>query len=83
MTQVAHVTDVKALIKLRFCTSTRQPVVVLRSFQLTQKKTTMTFKSLDCTLQTTNRDTGEKQVGRVCHLVHFLALDLETTARCR
>jgi DNA repair protein RAD50 len=36
-------------------------VVVVRSFQLTQKKATMTFKTLDSTLQTINKDTGQKQ----------------------
>ncbi|KAG1658953.1 hypothetical protein FOA52_010050 [Chlamydomonas sp. UWO 241] len=59
--KVAKEPEVKALIKLRFTTSTGQPVVVMRSFQLTQKKATMTFKTLDSTVQTTNRDTGEKQ----------------------
>ncbi len=32
--QVAHENEVKALIKLRFVTSTGSPVVVLRSFQV-------------------------------------------------
>ena len=34
--QVAGETEVKAQIKLRFIASTRQPVVIIRSFQLTQ-----------------------------------------------
>lgn len=59
--KVAHEPEVKAQIKLRLNTSLGQPVVVLRSFQLTQKKTTMQFKTLDSTLQTINRDTGQKQ----------------------
>jgi hypothetical protein len=33
--QVAHETEVKAQIKLRFVTSSGQPVVVVRSFQVT------------------------------------------------
>jgi hypothetical protein len=32
--QVAHETEVKAQIKLRFVTSNGQPVVVVRSFQV-------------------------------------------------
>ena len=59
--KVAREPEVKAQIKLRFNTSTGQPVVVVRSFQLTQKKATMTFKTLDSTLQTINKDTGQKQ----------------------
>jgi DNA repair protein RAD50 len=53
---------VKAHIKLRFTTSSGQPVVVLRSFQLTQKKnTSLQFKSLDSTLQTINKVTNERE----------------------
>ena len=59
--KVAGETEVKAQIKLRFLTSARQPVVIIRSFQLTQKKTTMQFKALDNVLQTRNKNTGEMQ----------------------
>lgn len=59
--KIAHETEVKALIKLRFTTSTGTPVVVLRSFQLTQKKTNMQFKTLDSTLQTINKETNAKE----------------------
>lgn len=59
--KVAGETEVKAQIKLRFMTSNRQPVVIIRSFQLTQKKSTMQFKALDNVLQTVNRDTGQKE----------------------
>ncbi|PSC68536.1 DNA repair RAD50 [Micractinium conductrix] len=59
--KVARETEVKAQIKLRFVTSARQPVVVIRSFQLTQKKSTMQFKALDNVLQTISRDTGQKE----------------------
>lgn len=53
--------EVKAQIKLRFLTSTRQPVIVIRSFQLTQKKATMQYKALDNTLQTVNKTTGQQE----------------------
>ncbi|DBB04466.1 hypothetical protein WJX77_008210 [Trebouxia sp. C0004] len=59
--KVAGETEVKAQIKLRFRTATSQPVVVIRTFQLTQKKNALQFKTLDQTLQTFNRDTGQKQ----------------------
>ncbi|KAL3148389.1 DNA repair protein rad50 [Trebouxia sp. C0009 RCD-2024] len=59
--KVAGETEVKAQIKLRFRTATSQPVVVIRTFQLTQKKTALQFKTLDQTLQTFNRETGQKQ----------------------
>ncbi|KAK9817777.1 hypothetical protein WJX72_002045 [[Myrmecia] bisecta] len=59
--KVAGETEVKAQIKLRFRTSTGQPVVVIRTFQLTQKKTALQFKALDQTLQTFNKDTGQKE----------------------
>ena len=36
--QVAGETEVKAQIKLRFITASRQPMVVIRSFQLTQAR---------------------------------------------
>ncbi|GFH15351.1 DNA repair protein RAD50, partial [Haematococcus lacustris] len=60
--KVAHETEVKGQIKLRFVTSSGQPVVVVRSFSLTQKKAQMQFKTLDSVLQTVNAVTGEKQV---------------------
>ncbi|KAL4437341.1 hypothetical protein ABPG75_004480 [Micractinium tetrahymenae] len=59
--KVAGESEVKAQIKLRFITSTRQPVVIIRSFQLTQKKSTLQFKALDNVLQTINRETGSKE----------------------
>lgn len=59
--KVAGETEVKAQIKLRFITATRQPVVIIRSFQLTQKKSSLQFKALDNVLQTINRETGSKE----------------------
>eukprot|EP00798_Chlamydomonas_sp_ICE-L_P012325 gene12325-15495_t len=53
--KVAHDSEVKAQIKLRFNTSTGQPVVVMRSFQLTQKKTNMQFKTLDSVCTNTDK----------------------------
>jgi hypothetical protein len=35
---VAGESEVKAQIKLRFMTSSKQPVVIIRSFQLTQAR---------------------------------------------
>eukprot|EP00891_Asterochloris_glomerata_P005919 jgi/Astpho2/5919/gw1.00080.120.1_t len=59
--KVAGETEVKAQIKLRFRTATSQPVVINRTFQLTQKKTALQFKAVDQSLQTYNKDTFEKQ----------------------
>ncbi|KAK2076466.1 hypothetical protein QBZ16_000991 [Prototheca wickerhamii] len=58
---VAGETEVKAQIKLRFITGSGQPVVVIRSFQLTQRKASMAFKALDNVLQTVNRATGARE----------------------
>uniref|UniRef100_A0A1D2A4U2 DNA repair protein RAD50 n=1 Tax=Auxenochlorella protothecoides TaxID=3075 RepID=A0A1D2A4U2_AUXPR len=59
--KVAGETEVKAQIKLRFITGAGQPVVVIRSFQLTQRKASMAFKALDNVLQTVNRATGARE----------------------
>ncbi|CAD7702268.1 unnamed protein product [Ostreobium quekettii] len=59
--KIAGETEVKAQIKLRFHTNTGQPVVIIRSFQLTQKKSSMQYKALDQVLQTFNKETGQKQ----------------------
>ena len=45
--QVAGETEVKAQIKLRLRSAEGAPMVVIRSFQLTQKKTALQFKALD------------------------------------
>ncbi|MEW5317149.1 MAG: hypothetical protein WDW38_008476 [Sanguina aurantia] len=58
---VANEQEVKAQIKLRFHTSTQQPVVVQRSFSLTQKKAGLTFKTLDSLVQTQNKDTNKAE----------------------
>lgn len=47
--QVAGETEVKAQIKLRFITATRQPVVIIRSFQLTQASAGVGAGSLQVT----------------------------------
>ncbi|KAK9867275.1 hypothetical protein WJX84_002153 [Apatococcus fuscideae] len=59
--KVAGETEVKALIKLRFRTFREEPIVVIRTFQLTQKKLALQYKALDNTLQTYNRETGVKE----------------------
>lgn len=54
-------TNVKACVKLRFLTRAGQPMVVVRSMELTQKKTTSSFKQLDGVLRTQDPRTGERQ----------------------
>jgi DNA repair protein RAD50 len=53
-------TSVKANIKLRFTNRAGTQMVVVRSMELTQKKTNMTFKALDGILRTTDANTGER-----------------------
>jgi DNA repair protein RAD50 len=53
-------TTVKANVKLRFTSRAGQSIVVVRSMELTQKKTTQTFKQLDGVLRMTDPITGEK-----------------------
>jgi DNA repair protein RAD50 len=57
--KVAGETEVKGQIKLRFYNALHQPFIVVRSFQLTQKKTDMTFKALDSLIQTSDPETGQ------------------------
>ncbi len=52
--------NVKASIKLRFTNRGGNKMVVVRSMEVTQKKTTLTFKALDGVLRTTNPETGER-----------------------
>jgi DNA repair protein RAD50 len=51
--------EVKASIKMRFCNRGGQPMVCLRSMQVVQKKTSLTFKGLDGVIRMTNK-AGEK-----------------------
>jgi DNA repair protein RAD50 len=53
--------QVKASVKLRFTTKADQSMVVVRSMELTQKKTTATFRQLDGVLRTLHPTTGERQ----------------------
>jgi DNA repair protein RAD50 len=53
-------TTVKANVKLRFTSRAGQSMVVIRSMELTQKKTTQTFKQLDGVLRMMDPITGEK-----------------------
>eukprot|EP00978_Attheya_sp_CCMP212_P043619 scaffold287603_cov71-Attheya_sp.AAC.1 len=53
-------TSVKANIKLRFTNRAGNSMVVVRSMEVTQKKTTMTFKALDGILRTVDPRTGER-----------------------
>jgi len=52
--------NVKANIKLRFTNRAGNSMVMVRSMEVTQKKSTLTFKALDGVLRTTNPDTGER-----------------------
>lgn len=54
--------EVKAQIKLLMTTGNKMPVVVIRSYQSVQKKSGQpSFKTLDSTIQTKNKDTGKKE----------------------
>mmetsp|Transcript_6676 Transcript_6676/g.9616 ORF Transcript_6676/g.9616 Transcript_6676/m.9616 type:complete len:1419 (+) Transcript_6676:37-4293(+) len=53
-------TTVKAAIKLRFTNRAGNTMVVIRSMELTQKKSTMTFKALDGILRMTD-ERGQRQ----------------------
>lgn len=52
--------SVKAAIKLRFNNTQGMSMVVSRSMEVAQKKTTASFKALDGTIRTQDRDTGER-----------------------
>ncbi|PNH09406.1 DNA repair protein RAD50, partial [Tetrabaena socialis] len=58
---VAGETEVKGQIKLQFRTATGSPIIVTRSFLLTQKKTALQFKSLDAVMTCNNKDTGARE----------------------
>ena len=51
---------VKANVKLRFTNKAGHSMVVVRSMEVTKKKTTMTFKQLDGVIRTIDRETGER-----------------------
>jgi DNA repair protein RAD50 len=52
--------SVKANIKLRFTNRAGNPMVVIRSMEVTQKKTNMSFKALDGIIRTTDPETGQR-----------------------
>ncbi|KAL7541621.1 hypothetical protein ACHAXR_011068 [Thalassiosira sp. AJA248-18] len=52
--------SVKASIKLRFNNTQGSSMVVARSMEVTQKKTTASFKALDGTIRTVDKETGER-----------------------
>ncbi|CAI5470882.1 unnamed protein product [Closterium sp. Yama58-4] len=58
--QVAHITETKGQIKLRFRTAAGKDVVSVRNFSLTQKTSKMEFKAIESVLQTINSTTGER-----------------------
>lgn len=51
---------VKALVKLRFTSRAGRTVAVIRSMELTQKKTTKSFKQLDGVIKMNDPKTGER-----------------------
>ena len=57
---------VKAAVKLRFTNRTGKTMVVVRSMEVAQKKTTMTFKSLDGILRTTDEDGNRQSLSHKC-----------------
>ncbi|GJP34234.1 hypothetical protein CLOM_g18682 [Closterium sp. NIES-68] len=58
--KVAHMTETKGQIKLRFRTAAGKDVVSTRNFTLTQKASKMEFKAIESVLQTINSITGER-----------------------
>ena len=54
--------NVKAAIKLRFTARTGASMIVMRCMEVTQKKTTASFKALDGTIRMINPETGERVV---------------------
>lgn len=58
--------SVKANIKLRFTGRAGNSMVVVRSMEVQQKKTTMTFKQLDGVLRSTDRSGNRVSMGHKC-----------------
>ena len=56
--QVAGETEVKAQIKMRLTPTSGVPIVVIRSFQLQQKKSSLQFKTLEQVHATARRHAG-------------------------
>jgi len=55
-------TNVKAAIKLRFTARTGSSMIVMRCMEVTQKKSSQTFKALDGTIRMVDPNTGERVV---------------------
>jgi DNA repair protein RAD50 len=64
--KVTGVSEVKAQLKLRFKNYGGQRMVVVRSMQLTQKKTTATFKQLDGVIRATKPDGSKTSYTNKC-----------------
>jgi DNA repair protein RAD50 len=64
--KIAGLPEVKASIKLRFQNTGGQEMVVVRSLQLTQKKTLSTFKTLDGVIKMTNSDGKRVAMSHKC-----------------
>ena len=59
-------TIVKANVKLRFSNRADKTMVVVRSMEVAQKKTTATFKQLDGVLRATNDDGKRENMSHKC-----------------
>jgi DNA repair protein RAD50 len=57
---------VKANLKLRFTNGAGKPMVIVRSMEVTQKKTTMSFKQLDGVLRATDRTGNRVSMSHKC-----------------
>ncbi|KAK9807149.1 hypothetical protein WJX73_000402 [Symbiochloris irregularis] len=64
--KIAGETEVKAQIKLRIRNANGSPIVIIRAFQLTQKKTALQFKAIDQTLQTHDQNGVKEALSYRC-----------------
>ncbi|KAJ3414569.1 DNA repair protein rad50 [Chytridiales sp. JEL 0842] len=64
--RIAHETEVKAQIKLRFKNVNGKEMVCTRSMSLTQKKTSLTQKTLESLLMTKNEDGEQVSISSKC-----------------
>ncbi|CAN0536945.1 unnamed protein product, partial [Ectocarpus sp. 12 AP-2014] len=64
--KVSGTNEVKANIKLRFSARDKTVGVVIRSFQLTQKRKTLQFKALDGVIRTKNESGQSVSINHKC-----------------
>lgn len=58
--------NVKASVKVRFTSRAGKSMVVVRSLELTQKKSTLTFKTLDGIIRTTDEQGNRQSMSHKC-----------------